>query len=148
MPAVPPAQFVPCKCKNKCSENFSIESREKMHAQYWSMEFYDQHRQFEVDTVLLQRNKKWYLENLENHGTISPENRRMGLLSECKNVYYNALQVKEKFVRVAVSSATTGIAKQDPRCKRAPANKTKAGNLQMVHARLSMFQKVESHYSR
>ena len=32
MPAVPPAQFVPCKCKNKCSENFSIESREKMHA--------------------------------------------------------------------------------------------------------------------
>ena len=44
MPAVPPAQFVPCKCKNKCSENFSIESREKMHAQYWSMEFYDQHR--------------------------------------------------------------------------------------------------------
>ena len=69
-------------------------------------------------------------------------------LKVCKNVYYNALQVKEKFVRVAVSSATTGIAKQDPRCKKAPANKTKAGNLQMVHAHLSMFQKVESHYSR
>ena len=28
MLAVPPAQFVPCKCQNKCSENFSMESRE------------------------------------------------------------------------------------------------------------------------
>ena len=66
----------------------------------------------------------------------------------CKNVYYNTLQVKEKFVRVAVSSTTTGIAKQDQRGKKAPANKTKAGNLQTVHDHLNMFQKVESHYSR
>ena len=42
----------------------------------------------------------------------------------------------------------TGIAKQDQRGKKAPANKIEAGILQTVHDHLNMFQKVESHYSR
>ena len=80
--------------------------------------------------------------------TRESENGIIERVEVCKNVYYNALQVKEKFICVAVSSATTGIAKQDQRSKKAPANKTKAGNLQTVHDHLKMFQKVESHYSR
>ena len=58
MPVVLPAQLVPCKCKNKCSENFTMESREKMHVQYWSMQSYHQRRQFILDPVLLLTKKQ------------------------------------------------------------------------------------------
>ena len=140
MPAVPPAQFTPSKCKNKCSEKFSMESREKMHAQYWSMQSYDQCRQFIVDTILSltkkqkrvpgESRKSWtwhcYLTRELEDGIIEH-------VEVWKNVYYNALQVKEKFAHVAVSSATTGIGKQEQRGKKAPANKTKGGNLQTVY---------------
>ena len=58
-----------------------MESREKMHPQYWSMQSYDQRRQFIVSVVLsLTKN----LENQEilGHDTsISPENWRMELLN-------------------------------------------------------------------
>ena len=116
MPSVLPAQFVPCKCKNApkiflcnlgkrwmhnigvCNLMISASSLEWTRFCHWL------------------RNKKQYLENLENlgHDTISHQKIGDGIIERvevCKNVYYNALQVKEKFVRIAVSSATTGIAK-------------------------------------
>ena len=170
MPAVPPEQFVPCKCKNKCSENFSMEPREKMHAQNWSMQSYDQHRQFKADTALPLTKKQLALPGESRKSWIwhyyltrELEDGIIERVVVCKNVYYNTLQVKEKFVCVAVSSATSWIVKQDQRGKKAPANKTKfqtertnrtkflkqiSSNLQMVHDHLNMFQKVESHYSR
>lgn len=114
MPAVPPEQFVPCKCKNKCSENFSMEPREKMHAQNWSMQSYDQHRQFKADTALPLTKKQLALPGESRKSWIwhyyltrELEDGIIERVVVCKNVYYNTLQVKEKFVCVAVSSATS-----------------------------------------
>ena len=66
----------------------------------------------------------------------------------CKNVYYKTLQVKEKFVRVAVATSTSGVAKPDQRGKKTPPNKKGPEDLKRIHDHLNMFPKVESHYAR
>ena len=78
------------------------------------MQSYDHHRQFIADMALPLTKKQlavpgesrkywiwhYYLTRELEDGIIECD-------VVCKNVYYNALQVKEKFVCVAVSSATS-----------------------------------------
>ena len=155
IPAVPPPEFVPCKCKNKCAINFPMEFRSLVYTQFWSIQSCDQRRQFIVNTVLPQQKKqvtvledsrkKWtwhyFLNKVSEEGASQQ-------VEVCKNVYYKTLQVKEKFVRVAVATSTSGVAKPDQRGKKTPPNKKGPEDLKRIHDHLNMFPKVESHYAR
>ena len=44
--------FVPCKCKNKCKENATVEDRQLCYDKYWSMPEAPQKKQFLLDHLL------------------------------------------------------------------------------------------------
>ena len=105
VPAVPPIEFVTCKCKSKCTDSLPTEIRKIVYEQFCGISSIDQRRQFVVDIVLSgpkkqitvqensRRSQTWdyFLDKNTENGTER--------IQVCRNVFYKTSQMKEKFVR-------------------------------------------------
>ena len=154
VPAVAQMEFVTCKCKNKCADNFPAESRKMMYTKFWEIPDYSHRRQFIIDRVIpgskrqvtvaeeSRKSKTWH------YFLDQKKEDRNERTEVCRIVFYKTLQVKEKFVRCALSTSEAGVAKGDARGGIEPKNKSSKTQLEEVQQHINMFPKVESHYAR
>ena len=111
----------------------------------------EQRRQFVIDRVISASKKQSTTrENSRRSQTwlyfIDMESGQR--IQICKTVFYNTLQVKEKFVRYALKASELGVAKKDQRGKHAPIHKMSLDDKQRLRDHINMFPKVDSHYVR
>ena len=121
---VPDAKFVACKWKNKCTDNFPLEARLAVYGKFWAVPSIDQRRQFVIDQVTSASKKQSTTrENSRRSQTWLYDMENGQRIQICKTVFYNTLQIKEKFVRYALQASELGVAEKDQRGKHAPIHK-------------------------
>ena len=119
---------VSCKCAHKCSINFSAEDKSDINQRFQCTKNAQLRHQYIVDriksgirkqvTVHENSRKKqtwqYFLDKKvnEEHGVDKCER-----IQVCRIVFYETLQVNERFVRHAIDTAEGGISKEDHRGK-------------------------------
>ena len=149
--------FVPCKCKNKCKENATVEDRQLCYDKYWSMPEVPQRKQFLLDhlsrkvpmrrtTNIPENSRKqftieYFIDTLK-HG----EHKRIEV---CRKVFLSTFQCGEKTLRNLLSkNEIGGIVKPDMRGGRNPGLLMNEEKKKRAIIHLNSFPKVESHYTR
>jgi len=155
-------KLVNCKCRLKCNENFSDNSRSMINQEYYALGDYKRQKDFILQNIVVRKTKTRQVKYRTNaDGSEDLTNAKHTSVAYylpleeskkrvCKNMFLKTLSISNRAVLTAIANKTeAGIfAGSDGRGCQPSRNKTAVEVMNAVHEHISSFPKTESHYCR
>lgn len=144
----------PClgKAKHKCVQLVDEENRQKIYADFRSLESIDDQRQF-IKSHLEQSLKKRITRNIEHSRrtftykyffTVGVSRHNV-----CREFFMATLNITDALLRSSLKKCSSnGFQEKDKRGKHEPSNKLPENDLRFIREHILSFPSVESHYCR
>ena len=135
------------KCRYKCSEKLTDESREQIFNAYWALQDYTRQRDFICQHVTSSQPKRSSGHKSVSYSYFLPSEG--GNVRVCRSFFINTLNIGKKTVQNAMKKKSHGVfAAQDERGRFPSANKTSSERLAEVRRHIESVPRMESHYVR
>jgi hypothetical protein len=135
------------KCRFKCNENVSDESRPSIMPFYYALRSYERQRAFICDMMnIVKHVQSNWKKSVSHQYYLSVENNRMRV---CKNFFMKTIDIERKTIDYTVKRKQHGVFRDtDMRGKQPSKNKIEKRTIEVVHRHIRSFTKMESHHSR
>lgn len=143
----------PCKCRLKCFTKISEQNRTKIHDKFWSLNSWDQRKQFVRSSVKMCDIKRYRPRNNNQEGRrkfsyahhFDVNNK---FVEVCKVMFLNTLSLGEKFLRNSLKSNNSTIATPDKRQNHKPTRIIPQRAKDIAKRHIESFPTTQSHYTR
>jgi hypothetical protein len=135
------------KCRFKCNENVSDESRPSIMPFYYALRSYERQRALICDMInIVKRAQSIWKKSVSHQYYLSVDNNRIRV---CKNFFMKTIDIERKTMDYTVKRKQHGAFRDtDTRGKQPWENKIEKETIEVVHRHIRSFPKMESHYSR